>query len=710
MKFSYKTYLLSAVSLITVYFAFVFIKEYSLQNQGVFSRIDTLQVPFVSNQGQWHKEILFSAQTFAGNFFIDSNHHLVYNIVKSEKPDSSKKNFSGIVLKEILLNTNSLSIKPQNPSTAKVNYFKGNNPKQWISNIPTFHSISYGEIYPDIELQLKAYSQSIEKLFFIKPNAQIEDIKIKVEGIKDLKINEKGELVLSTSLGEVLFTKPKGYYQDQTEQEIEVSYVVYNKDEYGFKIKDYDKTRTVVIDPLLASTYLGGRDPDIGNSLAVDSSGNVFITGWTKSKNFPTRAGAYDTSYNDGEDVFVAKFNNNLSSLLASTYLGGSGNEEGNSLAMDSSSNVFITGWTYSNDFPTTEGAYDTSYNGGAVFVAKFNNDLSSLLASTYLGGGYGYSLAIDSSDNVFITGWTYSNDFPTTEGAYDTSWNGGGDVFLAKFNNDLSSLLASTYLGGDDKEESKSLAIDSSGNVFITGYTDSKNFPTPARAYDTSWNGGQDVFVAKFNNSLSSLLASSYLGGDDQEESKSLAIDSSGNVFITGDTDSKNFPTPARAYDTSWNGGQDVFVAKFNNSLSSLLASTYLGGSDYNSGSSLAVDSSGNVFITGYTDSKNFPTIAGAYDTSYNDGDYGDDVFVAKFNNNLSSLLASTYLGGSDYDSGSSLAVDSSGNVFITGKTSSNNFPTTKGAYDTSYNGPTYYDIFVAKFDSNLSSGKRKK
>jgi hypothetical protein len=328
MKFPYKTYWLLGVFFITLYFIFLyfifyFTKANRLQKQSIYSKIDTLQVPFVSNQGQWDKQILFSAQTFVGNFFIDSNHHLVYNIVKSEKPNSSKKNLASIVIKEILLNTNSLSIKPQNPSTAKINYFKGNNPKQWISNIPAFHSISYGEIYPNIELQLKAYSRNIEKLFFIKPHAQIENIKIKVEGIKDLKINEKGQLVLSTSLGEVLFTKPKGYYQDQIEQEIEVSYVVYNKDEYGFKIKDYDQTRPIVIDPLLASTYLGGSNTDYSNSLAIDSSGNVFITGATASNNFLT-PGGYDTDYNGGSfDVFVAKFNSSLSSLLAFTYLGG---------------------------------------------------------------------------------------------------------------------------------------------------------------------------------------------------------------------------------------------------------------------------------------------------------------------------------------------------------------------------------------------------
>src|SRR3990167_8284205 len=513
------------------------------------------------------------------------------------------------------------------------------------------------------------------------------------KGARGLSVNEHGELEVETALGTVKFTKPVAYQEiDGKRVEVAVEYkveslqlkdentkcetrntklktlnaklastkpnpqseiansnrkskIVNRKFEYGFAVASYDRTKPLIIDPLLASTFLGGSYDEVGNSLTLDTSGNVYVTGATMSTDFPTTSGAYDTSFNGFNDIFVSKLNSGLTSLLASTFLGGAVYDWGSSLTLDTSGNVYVTGETTSTDFPTTSGAYDTSFNGyyDDVFVSKLNGGLTSLLASTFLGGSgddYGDSLALDTSGNVYVTGATDWTDFPTTPGAYDTSYNGGNwngnDVFVSKLSGDLTSLLASTYLGGTAGESGRSIATDTRGNVYVTGYTYSSNFPTTIEAYDTSYNGGPytDAFISKLNSGLTSLLASTFLGGSNGGDGESLTLDTSGNVYVTGYTESTDFPTTSGAYDTSFNGGYwgDVFVSKLNSGLTSLLASTFLGGFGIDSSKSLTLDTSGNVYGTGSTASSDFPTTSGAYDTSFNGGYWGD-VFVSKLN-----------------------------------------------------------------------------
>jgi len=704
---------------------------------------------------------------------------------QSLKPETS---LQGVALKETLVGASAGKITGEQPAVTKINYFKGSDPSKWKSNITTYDVVNLGEVYKGIELKLKAYGNNVEKLFYVKPGADPNQIKINLSGIKDcgvqnagcgienpkfniqnpkLSVNEQGQLVAETELGPVTFTKPVAYQEiDGKRVNVDVEYIIENtvvrrqdtedrsqdimnhefvnpkspifspqlltpnppspvfkaptqnfeaevsnpkskivnrKLEYGFKVASYDKTKELVIDPLLASTFLGGDSKDYCYAIDTDSSGNVYIAGHTYSDDFPTKSGSYDTAYNSRYDVFVSKFDGSLSNLLASTYLGGSSSEECYSIAISSSNYVYITGNTYSSDFPTTSGAYDTSKNGNYdVFVTKLSSSLG-MSASTYLGGSskdYGYSIAVDSSSNVYVTGDTYSSNFPTTSGSYDSSQNGNYDVFVSKLTSSLSSLSASTYLGGSSKDYSRSLVVDSSGNAYITGYTYSSNFPTTSGAYDTSKNSNYDVFVSKFNSSLN-LSASTYLGGSSGDYGFAISLDSSNNVLIAGHTYSSSFPTTSGAYDTSKNSNYDVFVSKLSSSLSSLSASTFLGGSSKDYGYALETDSSNNVYVTGYTYSSDFPTISDAYDSSSN-GSY--DVFVAKLNSSLSSLSASSYLGGSKDDYAFSIAINSSDDIYTAGHTySSSNFPVTSGAYDTSHNGN--YDVFVAKLDSDISS-----
>ena len=587
-------------------------------------------------------------------------------------------------------------------------------------------------------------------------------------GARGLWVNEHGELEVKTELGPVKFTKPIAYQEINGKRvEVAVEYNIQKLDyesqrpesrgkkyeagnqkythsnlksaiqnlsstsigdpqlEYGFKVASYDKSHDLIIDPLLASTYLGGSSTDTIYSITLDSSGNVYVTGNTLSEDFPTNSDYSTSGGGSYSDVFVSKLDGTLTTLLASTYLGGSKTDSGNSIVADLKGNIYVVGYTFSSDFPTTVYSFDTSYNDSYfsdTFILKLDDDLSNLLASTYLGGSSydkGYSIAIDFSENVFITGETSSSNFPTTIGVYNTSYDGRSytDTFISKLNGDLSNLLASTYFGGTGNDQGNSLAVNSNGNIYIAGWTASKNFPTTDGAFDTSsgvYRG--DTFISKFSGDLSAIIASTRLGGTSSDVLGSIFIDSEENIYVVGYTHSSDFPTTSDAYDTSFNNegydSNDVFISKLNGDLTTLLASTFLGASRDDYGESIIEDPDGNIYVVGYTSSSNFPTTTGAYDTSYNDSfnylseDLGCDVFVTKLNGSLTDILSSTYLGSSNDDQCNSIAINLDGNIYVAGFTASQDFPMGNDNYNTSYNGGTY-DTFVSKFDSNLSAAK---
>jgi hypothetical protein len=690
--------------------------------EAVSAKLATLERGWVKNEGQWDERALFSAPGYFGTTWITKDGELLHVAVKKEecKEQTIKAEVCSSkswVISERWVGGKVQTITPEEELPTKVSYFIGNDPSKHRSNLPTYRYVSLGEVWSGIEVKLKATQKTVEKLFYVKPGADPSKIQVQVDGAKGLKLSKDGEIIIKTGLGDLKLSKPIAWQEkDGKKLPVEVSYKLIGKNRYSFVVAKADPSLPIVIDPLLGSTFIGGSGFEFGGSIALDSSGNVYVTGYTYSSNYPTTSGAYDTSHNSYDshsDVFVSKLSNDLRTLLASTFIGGSSENRGSSIALDSSGNVYVAGYTFSSDYPTTSGAYDTSYNRYAeVFVSKLSNDLSRLLASTFIGGSnddFGSSIALDSSGNVYVTGCTYSSDFPTTPGAYDTSHNDNynyadsADAFVSKLSNDLSRLLASTFIGGSRFDFGGPIALDSSGNVYVTGYTYSSDFPTIPGAYDTSRNGDADGFVSKLSNDLSRLLASTFIGGSRFDFGRSVALDSSGNVYVAGYTYSSDFPTTSGAYDTSFNGGLwDGFVSKLSNNLSQLLASTFIGGSNKDVGGSVALDSSGNVYVAGYTYSSDYPTTSGAYDTSFNGGLC--DGFVSKLSNNLSQLLASTFIGGSNDDLGGPIALDSSGNVYVAGYTYSSDYPTTSGAYDTSFNGGSA-DIFVSKLDSNLSS-----
>lgn len=383
---------------------------------------------------------------------------------------------------------------------------------------------------------------------------------------------------------------------------------------------------------LVFSTYLGGSAFDRATSLAIDAAGNVFITGETRSPDFPVTPGAFQTTFLGVNSVFVTKLDATGSSLIYSTYLEGSGDETGNDIAIDASGNAYVTGVTTSSDFPVTPGAFQTSAPGIINgFVTKLNAAGSALVFSTYLGGSsfnFGTGIVITALGNPIVSGSTFSDDFPVTANAAQPAFGGIEDAFVTRFDPTGSTLEFSTYIGGSDFETGDAIAIDQQENVYITGSTSSMNFPTTPGAFQTVLGGSMDAFVTKLNASGTAFLYSSYLGGTDSDIGLDIVVDTAGNAYVVGSTESADFPITPGAFQSIFGGTEDAFVTVFNTAGNALVYSTYLGGSLRDAGNGVAVDSSFNIYVTGATSSVNFPTSPGAFQTSL----MGDqDAFVTK-------------------------------------------------------------------------------
>ena len=580
----------------------------------------------------------------------------------------------------------------------KANYFIGNNPGKWHTNVPTYARVKYHGVYPGVDLVFYGNQQQLEHDFVVSPGADARRIAFRVEGSKEVSLDAEGNLVMAVEGGEVCFQRPLIYQESRgVRREIPGGYVLRGAREVAFKVGTYDPTRPLVIDPVLAySTYLGGSSDNIGTAIAVDSSGHAYVTGYTISLDFPTTKGAFQTKYSEDDyDAFVTKLNPWGSALLYSTYLGGNGSDTSQGIAVDAWGNAYVTGATSSSDFPTTERAFQTTKVGSFdTFVTKLNPWGSALVYSTFLGGSYdtANAIAVDLWGSAYVTGETTSSNFPTTKGAIQTTYRGGYDAFVTKLNPRGSALVYSTFLGGSKYDSGYGIALDPSGDAYVTGYTGSNDFPTTEGAFQRTYSGGYEVFVTKLNL-RGALVYSTYLGGSGTGTGNAIAVDSSGHAYVTGQASSGNLPTTEGAFQTTCAGDFDTFVTKLDRSGSALLYSTYLGGNDSDTGNGVAVDAWGNAYVTGFTMSGNFPTTGGGVQTT-NRG--YRNAFVTTLNPRGSALVYSTYLGGSSYDLGLGIALDPWGIAYVTGFTTSINFPTTEGAFQTSP--PGYRNAFVAK------------
>jgi len=564
----------------------------------------------------------------------------------------------------------------------KSNYFLGD--RGTFTNVKSFGAVLYEELWCGIDLYYKATPEGVKYEFRVAPDANPEDICINCEGSEQLNIGKDSVTIVK---GEGRFID-EGLLVYQEKHEIDAKFIAKGSNAFGFQINNYNPLKPLIIDPLIYSTFVGGSEDDYGYSIALDSSGNAYVTGNTMSMDFPTTSDAYNESSNGGYcDCFVFKLSANGSDLIYSTFVGGSLDDYGISIALDNTGNAFVTGRTGSSNFPTTLNAYNRTHGGYYdCFVFKLSANGSSLIYSTFIGrsdGDGGGSIALDSEGNAYVTGYTSSNDFPTTTNAYDESYNGGYcDCFVLKLSTNGSTLHYSTFVGGSNVEGGGSITLDNEGNAYVTCTTTSNDFPTTANAYDTTFNGGvYDCIVFKLSENGSTLHYSTFIGGNGDDYKGPITLDSAGNAYVIGFTGSSDFPTTANAYDTTFNGGNyDCFIFKLSANSSSLLYSTLIGGEWDDKGHSIALDSENNIYATGYTGSSDFPTTTNAYNRILNGG---GDCFVFKLSANCSILNYATFIGGSSFDHGYTIALDDVGDAYVTGETHSTDFPTTSNAYN---------------------------
>jgi uncharacterized repeat protein (TIGR01451 family) len=628
----------------------------------------------------------------------------------------------------------------------KANYFIGNNPDQWHVNIPTFAKVSYHEVYPGVDLVYYGNCRQLEYDFVVKENGDPSRIMLAFSGADHVETDGQGGLVAEVNGVALRWNKPFAYQETAAgRKEVPARFVKHGQ-KVGFEVAAYDARRPLVVDPALVyATYLGGSGLDFANGIALDSSGNAYVIGDTTSLNFPTAA-AYKATPPSTNDVFVTKINPTGTALVYSTYLGGTADNFSGGIALDSSGNAFLTGRTFSTDFPTKNAAFSANSGYNDAFVTELASTGSSLVYSTYLGGGgddAGLAIAIDNAGSAYVTGWTYSrgtgnSPFPTTHGFQTDNQGGnqgGQDAFVAKFNAG-GALAYSTFLGGSTYEQGNGIAVDTNGYAYVVGWVNagptyvsglpSSDFPsrfTPCNSFNggttNSAAGFFDGFLVKVNADGTGLFFSDFLGGSDDDVADGVTLDAAGRIYVVGECASPDMPTTPNAVQPA-NGGliygfsvPNAFIMVFQpTGCTNLYYSTYLGGSGGESGNltyrfGIALDRFNNIYVVGNTASTDFPLTSGADITN---SQAQSDMFVTKINPAVpgeNGIIYSTLFSGdfstngpgaANYPAG--IAANSQGDFYVAGTTGATNFPVTSGVFRSTNSGG-FFDAVVGKFSS---------
>jgi uncharacterized protein (TIGR03437 family) len=627
-------------------------------------RWGNIPLSFEPNRGQAPSNIQYLARGSSYTLYLAGGETLL--ATRGQSP-----------LRTRLAGANALArITGEAPQASTSNYFVGSDPGKWHASVPNYGRVRYAGVYPGIDLVYYGKDGHLEYDWIVAPGADPAKIRMIFENTDQPRIDAQGDLVLAADHSEYRHRRPV-IYQEIDGRRVPVAgrWILQGR-EGSFRIGRYDHSKELVIDPpLIYSTYLGGSGLDYAYAVAVDSIGNTYVTGGAGSTNFPTTSPLQST-LKGAEDVFVTKINPSGTAKLYSTYLGGGGPDEGHGIAVDVQGNAYVTGSAGSIDFPTKNPVQATQGGSGDAFLAKLNATGSALVYCTYLGGNAidaGSGVAVDTAGNAYIVGSTFSTDFPT-KNAFQSAKGAQQDAFVAKLNAAGTAWVYVTYLGGNAVDQGNAIAVDAAGSAYVTGYTASTNFPlaSPLRSSNA---GSVNAFVTKVNPAGSALVYSTYLGGTATDYATAIAVDSSGSAYVTGIATSDDFPL-ANPIDSTLGSHavDDVFVTKFNPTGSALVYSTYLGGGSADDAYAIAIDQAGNAYITGRTNSSDFPLNNPIQTTRV-----AFDMFVTEINAAGSARLFSTFIGGSGSESGRGIAVDHLGNIHIAGEGTSTDFPVVK-------------------------------
>lgn len=590
---------------------------------------------FEQNLGQFDPRVKFAARA-AGTMMFLTGDSAMYVLPFEETEPSGENTIkrSHAVSMTFANARTDIASSGNNASEHRTNYFLGDDASKWRSDIPNYREVRFDNVYDGISTVWYGRENGATQYdFVVAPNADASQIELRFDGADSVSLSENGDLLITTPAGTINQKRPFTYQVAEDSQRVEIpSSFAIDGNTARFSLGEYDRNRELVIDPTVTlnnmplSTFLGSFGDDTVNDIAVDQFGSMYVTGRTLSISFPTTTGTFDTTSNGNEDAFVARLNGSGTGLVFSTFLGGTFYDEGKGIQVDAQGNVYVTG-----------------------------NALSA---------------------------------FPTTGGAFDTTFNGGIDVFLSKLNPTGSALILSTYIGASQNDTANALAIDGAGNIYIVGQTFDTitDFPTTAGSFDTTHNGIEDAFLAKLNDLGTALIYSTFLGGSEIDTATNVSVNSSGEATVAGTTSdgATDFQTTAGAYDTTHNGVTDVFVSRFNTAGSAQLFSTFIGGPGIDNAGGMEIDAAGSVYVAGSV-SGGYPTTAGAFDT-VNAG--STETGLTKLNPSGSALIYSTYLGGTQSETPRGVAVDQFGHAYIAINNFGGDYPITTGAYDTTYNG----------------------
>ena len=752
-----------------------------------------LPIRFEPNVGQTSPQIAYSARAH-GYFIAITEQEAILRLHRGTGPGNGIKSAAHVAPSSASRQAAQLRLHPMYASpkprliaerqlTSVSNYFIGNDPSKWHSNVANYAAVRYEQLYPGIDWVIYGNPQQLEYDFVVAPRADPRRIDLRIEGADALSLRQDGDLLIKIQDQVIRQLKPVMYQTaaDGARHTIDGRYVLAHG-HVSFAPGDYDHSRALIIDPTFVySTYLGGSGFNLASAIATDGEGNAYITGSTSSTDFPTAQPLQGSSLERNfATAFIVKLNASGTALVYSTYLGGSGNDRSGNLgfcgpvgsdnagrgtvitgnggdgataiAVDAAGNAYVAGFTSSSDFPTVAPLQATNHaavnHGSNAFLAKLNAAGNALVYSTYLGGSgvqgaqitgdSAAAIAVDASGDAYVTGITMSADFPTyiPFQAHNEELSGKPTGFVAKLNATGSALVYSSYLGGSGGNAqagvgdcSNAIAVDGSGNAYIAGQTSSTDFPTAAAFQSVNRSmgiggtiTGSTAFLTKFNPSGSTLTYSTYLGGSVNDAALAVAVDTLGDAYVSGYTWSTDFPiaNALQPHNATSGRGINAFVTKFDPAGGGLVYSTYLGGSVDDQSNAIALDAAGNAYIAGYTYSDDFPVADPLQAKNSAASHSANNAFISVLDSTGSTLKFSTYLGGSgiagyiscpsgsnpcptvyDGDSAAAIAVDSLGDLYVTGSANSTDFPTVS-AFQTKPSA-----IFVTKIATGQPGGQ---